>query len=73
MTDVQSLVNILTKVLDQAYEGITVVDRNGYIIYFNEAYSRIKGIKKEDAIGRTPCGAGNRRAGTGQTADDRGT
>lgn len=52
MTDVQSLVNILTKVLDQAYEGITVVDRNGYIIYFNEAYSRIKGIKKEDAIGR---------------------
>nr|WP_249317171.1 sigma 54-interacting transcriptional regulator [Bacillus sp. FJAT-50079] len=42
----------MSKVIDQAYEGIAVVDKDGYIIYFNETYCRIKGIKKEDAIKR---------------------
>ncbi|WP_139368018.1 sigma-54-dependent Fis family transcriptional regulator [Priestia abyssalis] len=37
---------------DTAYEGIAVVDENGIIRMFNEAYSRFVGVKKEDAIGK---------------------
>ncbi|MEI3613621.1 sigma 54-interacting transcriptional regulator [Pseudogracilibacillus sp. SO30301A] len=37
---------------DTAYEGLTVVDKNGIIRIFNEAYSRYVGVSREDAIGR---------------------
>lgn len=46
------LYNILKIVLDHAYEGVAVIDECGKIIIFNEAYCRLKGVKKEDAIGR---------------------
>lgn len=36
----------------EAYEGITVVDKNGVIQIFNEAYSRYVGVSKEEAIGK---------------------
>ncbi|MBB5174478.1 sigma-54 interaction domain-containing protein [Texcoconibacillus texcoconensis] len=44
--------NILTTILEHAYEGVAVVDKNGDIIHFNDAYCRILGVKKEEAIGR---------------------
>ncbi len=37
---------------DTAYEGITVVDANGYIKLFNDAYSRFVGVSKKEAIGK---------------------
>ena len=37
---------------EEAYEGITVVDKNGIIQVFNEAYSRYVGVSKEEAIGK---------------------
>ena len=39
-------------ILESAYEGIAVVDENGVLLEFNEAYSRFTGIPREDAIGR---------------------
>lgn len=36
----------------EAYEGLTVVDKNGIIQIFNEAYSRYVGVSKEEAIGK---------------------
>jgi PAS domain S-box-containing protein len=38
--------------LAHAYEGIVVVDRDGIIIEFNEAYSRFTGVPRARAIGR---------------------
>lgn len=42
----------LGAILETAYEGIAVVDENGILQEFNEAYSRFTGISREDAIGR---------------------
>nr|WP_269757922.1 sigma 54-interacting transcriptional regulator [Thalassobacillus sp. C254] len=44
--------DILHTVLDSAYEGIVIVDKQARIIHFNNAYSRITGIKKEQALGQ---------------------
>jgi len=38
-------------ILESAYEGIAVVNRNGIIVEFNDAYSRFIGVDKQDAIG----------------------
>ncbi|HWO77830.1 MAG TPA: sigma 54-interacting transcriptional regulator [Bacillus sp. (in: firmicutes)] len=43
---------ILSIILDSAYEGVAVVDEEGIVREFNDAYSRFTGIKKEEAIGR---------------------
>ncbi|WP_172370150.1 sigma-54-dependent Fis family transcriptional regulator [Sporosarcina jiandibaonis] len=42
----------LNVILEKAYEGIAVVDENGVLLEFNEAYSRFTGVKREEAIGR---------------------
>ncbi|MBO1914647.1 PAS domain S-box protein, partial [Microvirga sp. 3-52] len=42
----------LSVILEKAYEGIAVVDENGVLLEFNEAYSRFTGVKREEAIGR---------------------
>lgn len=41
----------LTTILESAYEGIAVVDENGIIREFNEAYSRFIGKSREEVIG----------------------
>lgn len=43
---------ILSVILEKAYEGIAVVDENGYLIEFNEAYSNFTGVPREEALGR---------------------
>jgi len=45
-------IDILETILDYAYEGITVIDGNGKIIYFNKANSTMLGIEPKDAIGK---------------------
>ncbi|TLS36742.1 sigma 54-interacting transcriptional regulator [Pseudalkalibacillus caeni] len=42
----------LEAILESAYEGIAVVDENGILLEFNEAYSRFTGISRDEAIGR---------------------
>ncbi|MEN1967924.1 sigma 54-interacting transcriptional regulator [Lentibacillus sp. N15] len=42
---------ILSNILESAYEGIAVVDKDGILIEFNEAYSRFTGVDRADAIG----------------------
>ncbi|MEI4770017.1 sigma 54-interacting transcriptional regulator [Psychrobacillus sp. FJAT-51614] len=44
--------DILDIILNSAYEGVAVVDKEGIIVEFNEAYSRFIGVDKKDAIGR---------------------
>ena len=48
----ENTVEILSVILEKAYEGIAVVDENGILLEFNEAYSRFTGVKREDALGR---------------------
>ncbi|WP_019155966.1 sigma-54-dependent Fis family transcriptional regulator [Robertmurraya massiliosenegalensis] len=48
----QNVDGVLGAILESAYEGIAVVDENGIVQEFNEAYSRFTGIKREEAIGR---------------------
>lgn len=44
--------DILSTILDSAYEGIVVVNESAKIIHFNDAYSRFTGIKKAEALGQ---------------------
>jgi PAS domain S-box-containing protein len=48
----QNTDDALHAILESAYEGIAVVDENGVLLEFNEAYSRFTGVKREEAIGR---------------------
>lgn len=43
---------VLDVILDSAYEGVAVVDQEGIVIEFNEAYSRFTGVNQKDAVGR---------------------
>jgi PAS domain S-box-containing protein len=48
----QNSAEALGAILESAYEGIAVVDENGVLQEFNDAYCRFIDIKREDAIGR---------------------
>lgn len=47
----ENSLDVLKVILEKAYEGIAVVDENGILMEFNEAYSQFTGVKREDAIG----------------------
>nr|WP_160722789.1 sigma-54-dependent Fis family transcriptional regulator [Bacillus sp. USDA818B3_A] len=42
----------LSTILESAYEGVVVIDANGYIQEFNNAYCRFIGKKREEVIGQ---------------------
>lgn len=42
----------LSVILESAYEGIAVIDKNGIIHEFNEAYCRFIGKQREEVIGK---------------------
>lgn len=53
--DVQALeqmIELYEFCFDTAYEGVAVVDSNGYIKLFNESYARFTGVSKSEAIGK---------------------
>ncbi len=43
---------ILLKILDSSYDGIYITDGQGYTLYFNDAFIRISGFSREDAMGK---------------------
>ncbi|RYG72448.1 CBS domain-containing protein [Lentibacillus lipolyticus] len=43
---------ILAEVMNSAYEGVAVVDKDGIIVQFNEAYAQFIGIDREEALGK---------------------
>jgi transcriptional regulator with PAS, ATPase and Fis domain len=45
-------VEILKQVLNSAYEGVVVINKEGVILEFNEAYCRFVGKKRDDIIGK---------------------
>ncbi|WP_431801248.1 sigma 54-interacting transcriptional regulator [Halobacillus andaensis] len=52
MTEHEHTAEILNEILESAYEGVAVVNENGIVQEFNEAYSRFTGIGQQDAIGK---------------------
>lgn len=52
LKELRESINILETILNNAYEGIIIVDKNGYITKFNRAYEEFLGIKEEDIIGK---------------------
>jgi PAS domain S-box-containing protein len=42
---------ILKKIIDSSYDGIYITDGEGKTLYFNEAFIRISGFKREEAVG----------------------
>ncbi|WZL74173.1 sigma 54-interacting transcriptional regulator [Clostridiaceae bacterium 35-E11] len=48
----KNLSEILRTILDNAYEGIIVVDEQGYIMMINEPYIEFLGKKEEEIIGK---------------------
>lgn len=50
--DLKRLIKWYELSFEEAYEGLAVVDKNGIIQVFNEAYSRYVGVSKDEAIGK---------------------
>ncbi len=50
----QAKLLLAASVFDHAREGITITDVHGTIVDINEAFTRITGYSREDAIGRNP-------------------
>lgn len=46
--------NFLESIIDKAGDAITVVDREGKLIYWNEGAEKIYGYRKEEVLGRNP-------------------
>lgn len=43
---------VLDSIIDSAVEGTVIVDANGIVVFLNQAYEDLLGIKKEEAIGK---------------------
>ncbi|TYO93303.1 sigma-54-dependent Fis family transcriptional regulator [Desulfallas thermosapovorans] len=52
LESVRTLQHTLRTVLDIAYDGIVVVDKEGYITFFNQSLADFFGLAARDAIGR---------------------
>ncbi|MDW7685028.1 MAG: sigma-54-dependent Fis family transcriptional regulator [Bacillota bacterium] len=52
LADARDSVEILETILENAYDRIVVVDRDGIITKFNKAYQSFLGVEEKDAIGR---------------------
>jgi NNP family nitrate/nitrite transporter-like MFS transporter len=50
----QDKLDISTKIVDTAVDGIVVTDINGIIQRVNPAFTRITGYKQEEVVGKTP-------------------
>lgn len=44
--------SLLLKIIDSSYDGIFITDHEGIILYCNEAYSRISGLKAQSIRGK---------------------
>lgn len=51
LTAVQKLNRELDTIIESSHDGIVVVDRNGVIRHFNQAFSRMTGVPAQEAIG----------------------
>ncbi len=43
--------NVLDTMLNEAYEAIVIVDKDGYITKFNRAYEKFLGLKEKEVLG----------------------
>lgn len=48
----KNALEILNTIMDISYDGITVVDKNGYITMFSKAYAEFLEVDREKAIGK---------------------
>jgi len=52
ITKMKKYIDILETILDNAYEGIVIVDKDGYIIRFNHAYQEFLGVSEKEVLGK---------------------
>lgn len=52
LKEMEDNMEILESVINSAYDGIIIVDENGYITKFNRAYENFLGIKEKDILGK---------------------
>lgn len=52
ITKMKKYIDVLETILDNAYEGIVIVDKDGYIIRFNHAYQEFLGVTEEEVLGK---------------------
>ncbi|HKL42160.1 MAG TPA: sigma-54-dependent Fis family transcriptional regulator [Clostridia bacterium] len=52
LKEVEENLEVLETVLDSGYEGIIIVDENGYITKFNKAYQEFLNLKPEEVLGK---------------------
>lgn len=52
LEEMSAMKSTLETILDNAYEGIVVVDANGFITMLNKPYAEFLGVKPEDAVGK---------------------
>jgi PAS domain S-box-containing protein len=52
LADAKGSVEILETILESTYDGIVVVNKEGIITKFNQAYQRFLGIDEKDALGK---------------------
>ena len=52
MKKMKKYIKVLETILDNAYEGIIVVDKEGFIKKFNHAYEEFLGVKEKDILGK---------------------
>ena len=50
--EMKKYIEVLETILDNAYEGIVIVDTDGYIIRFNHAYQEFLGISEKEVLGK---------------------
>ncbi|ADO76276.1 sigma-54-dependent Fis family transcriptional regulator [Halanaerobium praevalens] len=52
LTSTKNDLNVLNTILNEAYEAIVIVNKEGYITKFNKAYEEFLGLKEKDVIGK---------------------
>lgn len=52
VTKMKKYIDVLETILDNAYEGIVIVDKDGYIIRFNHAYQKFLGVSEDEVLGK---------------------
>ncbi|WP_052144518.1 sigma-54-dependent Fis family transcriptional regulator [Halalkalibacter okhensis] len=52
ISSIQHNVNVIDIILDIAYEGVVLVDRNGFVVKLNQAYRNFLGILSDEVIGK---------------------
>ncbi|WP_086479003.1 putative bifunctional diguanylate cyclase/phosphodiesterase [Oceanospirillum sanctuarii] len=52
--DTSARLNLISRVVENAHFAVMITDADQHLVYVNEAYTRLTGLKSTDVVGRTP-------------------